>query len=60
MPETERVCANCGNENPAEARFCFSCGAPLEAAAPVSESRKTVAGAEKTRNRMAELGAALA
>ncbi len=38
-----RVCANCGTENPAEARFCFSCGAALEAAAgPAAESRKTV------------------
>jgi class 3 adenylate cyclase/tetratricopeptide (TPR) repeat protein len=38
-----RVCANCGTENPAEARFCFSCGAALEvAAAHTAESRKTV------------------
>ena len=38
-----RVCANCGNENPSEARFCFSCGAPLEApTAAASETRKTV------------------
>ncbi|HET9497120.1 MAG TPA: adenylate/guanylate cyclase domain-containing protein [Candidatus Limnocylindria bacterium] len=37
-----RVCASCGNENPAEARFCFSCGAALEAATPTAESRKTV------------------
>ena len=37
-----RVCASCGNENPAEARFCFNCAAPLEAAGPVAESRKTV------------------
>lgn len=37
-----RVCATCGNENPAEARFCFSCGAALEGALPASETRKTV------------------
>ena len=38
-----RVCASCGNENPVEARFCFSCGAPLEAPpAAASETRKTV------------------
>ncbi len=43
MAETGRVCANCGTENPAEARFCFSCGAALETAAgPAAESRKTV------------------
>ena len=32
------VCGGCGHENRAEARFCDSCGAPLEAAAP--ERRK--------------------
>ena len=43
MTEAGRVCANCGTENPAEARFCFSCGAALEmAAAPSAETRKTV------------------
>jgi class 3 adenylate cyclase/tetratricopeptide (TPR) repeat protein len=43
MAELGRVCANCGTENPAEARFCFSCGAALEmAAAPSAETRKTV------------------
>jgi class 3 adenylate cyclase/tetratricopeptide (TPR) repeat protein len=35
-------CANCGEENPERARFCLSCGNPLEAAAPRSEVRKTV------------------
>jgi class 3 adenylate cyclase/tetratricopeptide (TPR) repeat protein len=41
--EGARVCPSCGTENPAEARFCFSCGASLEpAAAPTAESRKTV------------------
>ncbi|MEX0630713.1 MAG: adenylate/guanylate cyclase domain-containing protein [Chloroflexota bacterium] len=43
MTDLGRVCANCGTENPAEARFCFSCGAALEmAAAPSAETRKTV------------------
>ena len=32
------VCARCGHENRAEARFCDSCGSPLEPAAP--ERRK--------------------
>jgi class 3 adenylate cyclase/tetratricopeptide (TPR) repeat protein len=43
MADAGRVCANCGTENPAQARFCFSCGAALEmAAAPSAETRKTV------------------
>jgi class 3 adenylate cyclase len=42
MSGPARVCASCGNENPAGARFCFSCGAPLEASTPVAETRKTV------------------
>jgi class 3 adenylate cyclase/tetratricopeptide (TPR) repeat protein len=43
MVEPGRVCANCGTENPAQARFCFSCGAALElAATPSAETRKTV------------------
>src|SRR2546426_10125411 len=29
-----RVCQNCGTENPAEARFCMSCGHALEAVCP--------------------------
>src|SRR5205085_8181696 len=29
-----RVCQNCGTENPAEARFCMSCGTALEAVCP--------------------------
>jgi class 3 adenylate cyclase/tetratricopeptide (TPR) repeat protein len=37
-----RICGSCGTENPAEARFCFNCAAPLESAAPPSETRKTV------------------
>ena len=37
------VCTRCGRENAAEARFCSSCGAPLEAAAaPAREERKVV------------------
>jgi len=43
MTDVGRVCANCGTANPAQARFCFSCGAALEiAAAPSTETRKTV------------------
>jgi class 3 adenylate cyclase/tetratricopeptide (TPR) repeat protein len=43
MAGAGRVCTNCGTENPAQARFCFSCGAALElAAAPSAETRKTV------------------
>ena len=34
------ICPNCGAENPAEARFCMACGAPLVAASP--EERRTV------------------
>src|SRR5256885_1108364 len=29
-----RVCQNCGSENPAEARFCMSCGNALELVCP--------------------------
>ena len=37
------VCADCGQRNPEEARFCLSCGAPLaERAAAGHEVRKTV------------------
>ncbi len=35
------VCASCGQENPAGARFCNACGAPLDRAGP-REQRKTV------------------
>jgi class 3 adenylate cyclase len=42
MAETPRVCASCGTENPAQARFCFNCAAPLESGAPTAETRKTV------------------
>src|SRR6476469_228622 len=34
-------CPNCGQDNPADARFCFSCGKPFEQAAP-REERKVV------------------
>ncbi len=35
------LCTRCGSEAPADARFCPSCGAPMEAA-PVQEERKLV------------------
>jgi class 3 adenylate cyclase len=35
------VCAGCGQENPAAARFCLSCGRPLRPA-PAREERKVV------------------
>jgi len=35
-------CPKCGKENPTEARFCMTCAAPLAAAAPARETRKTV------------------
>jgi class 3 adenylate cyclase len=42
MADAGRVCANCGTDNPTEARFCFSCGTALEGAVPAIETRKTV------------------
>ena len=37
------VCAACGRENPEDARFCNSCGAPLGVAiTPPREERKVV------------------
>ena len=37
------VCARCGRENPADARFCNACGTELEAARPAThEERKVV------------------
>src|SRR5256714_6591107 len=36
------VCATCGRDNPAGARFCNACGASLEAASAPREQRKTV------------------
>jgi class 3 adenylate cyclase/tetratricopeptide (TPR) repeat protein len=38
-----RTCANCGRENPDDARFCASCGSPLGASADSArEERKVV------------------
>jgi len=34
-------CPNCGQENPAGARFCFSCGKPFDDA-PAREERKVI------------------
>src|SRR3954465_3238795 len=34
-------CPNCGQENPAGARFCFSCGKPFDEA-PAREERKVI------------------
>jgi class 3 adenylate cyclase/tetratricopeptide (TPR) repeat protein len=37
------ACANCGTENPSEARFCMTCASPLEARASArGDVRKTV------------------
>jgi class 3 adenylate cyclase len=36
------ICANCGQENPAEARFCLACGTPLVEEARAREERKVV------------------
>ena len=36
------ACPSCGVENPPEARFCMSCGAPLAAVEPAREQRKVV------------------
>ena len=36
------ACPSCGTENPAEARFCMSCAAPLAAGEPAREQRKVV------------------
>jgi class 3 adenylate cyclase/tetratricopeptide (TPR) repeat protein len=36
------ICASCGRDNPAGARFCNGCGAALAMAAPGREVRKTV------------------
>jgi class 3 adenylate cyclase/tetratricopeptide (TPR) repeat protein len=35
-------CPRCGHENPAEARFCMSCAAPLALREPPGEQRKVV------------------
>ena len=36
------VCTQCGQRNPAGARFCNACAAPLEAPEVVREQRKTI------------------
>jgi class 3 adenylate cyclase len=36
------VCQRCGEENPARARFCLACAAPLVAPTPRREERKVV------------------
>jgi class 3 adenylate cyclase len=36
------VCQRCGEDNPARARFCLACAAPLVAPAPRREERKVV------------------
>ena len=36
------VCGQCGRENPGDARFCNSCGAPLAAQQRMREERKVV------------------
>ena len=41
MPDT-LTCASCGQENPAGAQFCNTCGARLEAGGPTREERKLV------------------
>src|SRR6266508_6414090 len=41
--QTMPVCQHCGEENPARARFCLACAAPLAAPpAPRREERKVV------------------
>ena len=36
------TCARCHSANPAGARFCNGCGAPLRSAAPADATRTTV------------------
>jgi class 3 adenylate cyclase/tetratricopeptide (TPR) repeat protein len=36
------LCPRCGQDNPAVARFCLACGAPLAPAEPAVEERKVV------------------
>jgi len=36
------TCSNCGQENPENARFCLSCGNPLDAAAPAAQDERRV------------------
>src|SRR5881394_494249 len=37
-----RTCSSCGAENPADARFCNSCGTALAETRPAREQRKVV------------------
>src|SRR5687767_12164204 len=36
------ACTRCGETNPARARFCLACGAPMEEPSAAREMRKTV------------------
>jgi pSer/pThr/pTyr-binding forkhead associated (FHA) protein len=49
-------CTRCGHENPADARFCANCGAPLQATAAGAESTSTIslAGIEALEGERAE------
>jgi pSer/pThr/pTyr-binding forkhead associated (FHA) protein len=49
-------CTRCGHENPADARFCANCGAPLQATAAGAESTSTIslAGIEAPEGERAE------
>ena len=50
-PYTRRVivCGQCGRENPGDARFCNSCGAPLVAQQRMREERKVDGGLRRPR-----------
>jgi class 3 adenylate cyclase/tetratricopeptide (TPR) repeat protein len=37
-----RTCSTCGSENPDDARFCASCGSPLDGPGSAREERKTI------------------
>lgn len=39
---SEPICRACGQQNPADAHFCFACGAGLETPRAVAEERKVV------------------
>jgi class 3 adenylate cyclase len=36
------ACSNCGQENPDNARFCLSCGKPLDAEAPAARDERRI------------------
>lgn len=46
---TGRTCARCGHVNPAESRFCASCGQALAGAADETADRPTASGATPER-----------